>query len=120
MVVKLHFCGGTWIKSPHPCWQVQKALDESGTEYEVVKGPLRRGKRDRMQALTGQRLYPAIEFEDGSAYREQSKDMVATIRAGSFWRRHGLVSGLRAATETSVEPSLRTRVLAQDRELEPL
>ncbi len=53
MAVKLHRCGGTWIKGPHPCWQVQKALDESGIEYEAVKGPLRRGKRDGMQALTG-------------------------------------------------------------------
>ncbi len=89
MSVKLHRCGGTWIKGPHPCWQVQKALEESGTEYEVVKGPLRRSKRDGMQALTGQRLYPAIEFEDGSAYREQSKDMVATIRAGKLMEKAG-------------------------------
>ena len=84
MAVKLHRCSTMWIKGPHPCWQVQKALDESGIAYEVVKGPLRRGKRDGMQALTGQRLYPAIEFENGSAYREQSKDMVATIRAGEL------------------------------------
>jgi hypothetical protein len=84
MAVKLHRCGGTLIKGPHPCWQVQKALDDAGIDYEVVKGPLRRGKRDAMQALTGQRLYPAIEFEDGSTYREQSKDMVATIRAGKL------------------------------------
>jgi hypothetical protein len=40
-----------------------------------------------MQALTGQRLYPAIEFEDGSAYREESKQMVATIRAGKLMDR---------------------------------
>jgi hypothetical protein len=87
MAVKLHRCGGTWVKGPHPCWQVQKALEESGIAYEVVKGPLRRGKRDGMQALTGQRLYPAIEFEDGSAYREESKQMVATIRAGKLMDR---------------------------------
>ena len=65
----------------------RKALDESGTEYEMVEGPLRRGKRDGMQALTGQRLYPAIEFEDGSAYGEQSKDMIATIRAGKLMKK---------------------------------
>ena len=23
----------------HPCWKVQKALDEQGIEYELVKGP---------------------------------------------------------------------------------
>jgi Glutathione S-transferase, N-terminal domain len=89
MAVKLHRCSTMWIKGPHPCWQVQKALDEAGIEYEVVKGPLRRGKRDGMQALTGQRLYPAIECEDGGAYREQSRDMVATIRAGKLMEKAG-------------------------------
>jgi hypothetical protein len=31
-----------------------------------VKGPVRRGKRYALDTLTGQRLYPVIEFEDGS------------------------------------------------------
>jgi hypothetical protein len=35
-----------------------------------------------MEEHTGQRLYPAIEFEDGTWYREQSKDMEKTIREG--------------------------------------
>ena len=74
-----------WVKvGAHPCWKVQKALDEAGVDYEVVKGPVRRGKRDRLEQLTGQRLYPAIEFEDGTAYREQSKEMAATIAAGAL------------------------------------
>ena len=72
-----------WVKlDAHPCWRVQKALDEAGVDYEVVKGPLRRGKRDEVERLSGQRQYPVIEFEDGSAYREESKDMAATITAG--------------------------------------
>ena len=72
-----------WVKlSAHPCWKVQKALDESGIAYEVVKGPLRPGKRDDLERLSGQRKYPVIEFEDGKAYREQSADMAATIRSG--------------------------------------
>ena len=38
MAVKLHRCGNMWIKlDGHPCWRVQKALDEAGVEYEVVK-----------------------------------------------------------------------------------
>ena len=61
---------------------MQKALDEAGVEYEIVKGPLRPGKRDDVESLTGQRKYPVIEFEDGSVYREESKDMAATIAAG--------------------------------------
>jgi glutathione S-transferase len=83
MAVKLHRCSNTWAKlGPHPCWKVQKALDEAGVDYELVKGPLRSGKRDELEALSGQRKYPVIEFEDGSVYREESKDMAETIRAG--------------------------------------
>jgi hypothetical protein len=79
-----------WVKiNGHPCWKVQKALDEQGTEYEVVKGPLRRGKRDDLEKLTGQRLYPAIEFEDGSVYRAESKEMAARIREGKLFEGRG-------------------------------
>jgi hypothetical protein len=76
MAVKLHRCSNTWAKlGPHPCWKVQKALE---------KGPLRSGKRDELEALSGQRKYPVIEFEDGSVYREESKVMAETIRAGQL------------------------------------
>jgi glutathione S-transferase len=68
----------------HPCWKVQKALDEQGVEYEVVKGPLRSGKREELEQLSGQRKYPVIEFEDGRTYREESKEMAAKIRAGEL------------------------------------
>jgi glutathione S-transferase len=68
----------------HPCWKVQKALDEQGVEYEVVKGPLRPGKRDELEQLSGQRKYPTIEFEDGTTYREESKEMAAKISAGEL------------------------------------
>jgi hypothetical protein len=34
-------------------------------------------------------LYPAIQFEDGSWYREQSKEMEKTIRAGKLMERAG-------------------------------
>jgi glutathione S-transferase len=85
MAVKLHRCSNTWVKiNRHPCWKVQKALDEAGIDYEVVPGPLRSGKRDSLEALSGQRKYPVIEFEDGSAYREESNGMAETIRAGQL------------------------------------
>jgi len=64
---------------------VQKALDEQGIEYEVVKGPLRPGKRDELERVSGQRKYPTIEFEDGSAYREESADMAERIRSGKLF-----------------------------------
>ena len=85
MAIKLHRCPNEWVKlSGHPCWKVQKALDEQGIEYELVKGPLRPGKRDDLEQLSGQRKYPVIEFEDGRAYREESKDMAERIRAGGL------------------------------------
>jgi glutathione S-transferase len=85
MAIKLHRCPNVFVKiGAHPCWKVQKALDEQGVDYEIVKGPLRRGKRDDLEALSGQRQYPVIEFEDGRAYREESKDMAARIGAGDL------------------------------------
>jgi glutathione S-transferase len=85
MTVKLHRCSLMFVKiDAHPCWRVQKALDEQGVEYEVVKGPLRPGKRDDLEQLSGQRKYPAIEFEDGRVYRDESSDMAARIRAGEL------------------------------------
>ncbi len=90
MAVRLHRCPNTWVKlSGHPCWKVEKALDDAGIEHEVVKGPLRRGKRDELERLSGQRAYPVIEFEDGSAYREESKAMAATIAAGQLDAKRG-------------------------------
>jgi hypothetical protein len=84
MAVKLHRCSATWVKlSGHPCWRVQKALDDMGIEYEVVKEPWPlRGGRTAVIEGTGQRALPAIELEDGSWYREQSGDMARSIRAG--------------------------------------
>ena len=90
MPVKLHRCSNVWIKvQGHPCWKVQSALDDAGTEYVVVKGPLFRSKRADLEKLSGQRHYPVIEFEDGSVYREQSKDMAVTIKAGKLDEKHG-------------------------------
>jgi glutathione S-transferase len=83
MAIKLHRCKNEWVKiKAHPCWRVQKALDEAGVEYELVKGPVGRGKRDDLESVSGQRLYPVIEFEDGSTYRDESKAMEERIRSG--------------------------------------
>ena len=85
MAVKLYRCSNMWVKiGGHPCWKVQSALDEQGIEYEVVKGPWMRGKRDEIEKISGQRSYPVIQFEDGSVYREESKQMAETIRAGKL------------------------------------
>jgi glutathione S-transferase len=85
MAIKLHRCRAMWLKiDAHPCWRVQKALEEQGVGYEVVEGPLRGGRREELEALSGQRKYPVIEFEDGALYREESADMAARIRAGKL------------------------------------
>lgn len=85
MTVKLHRCPVMFAKvSAHPCWKVQKALDDQGVDYEVVKGPLRKGKREELERLSGQRLYPVVEFEDGSTYRDESSAMAERIEAGQL------------------------------------
>ena len=90
MAVKLHRCSLVWVKvQGHPCWRVQSALNEQGIDYEVVKGPLSKGKRTAVQKVSGQSLCPVIEFEDGTAYRAQSKDMAAKIRAGRLFEGRG-------------------------------
>ena len=90
MAIKLHRCPLQFVKLPgHACWRVEKALIDGGVEYERVPGPL--GRRSRRAVLdgTGQALYPAIEFEDGSWYREESREMARTIREGRLRERAG-------------------------------
>ena len=86
MAVKLHRCPHLWIKvNGHPCWRVQKALDEAEVEYEIVKEswPGRKNRTAVIEA-TGQNALPAIELADGTWYREESAAMVKAIAAGKF------------------------------------
>jgi glutaredoxin len=81
--IKLHRCPVMFAKSSgHPCWKVQRALDDAGIDYEVVKQPIRKSKRTEFAERSGQRLVPAIEFEDGTILREESADLAARIRDG--------------------------------------
>jgi glutaredoxin len=85
MAVKLHRCSTMWVKiDGHPCWRVQKALDEQGVEYEVVGHPWAPWSRDEIERISGQKKYPVIEFEDGTIYRAESKDMAERIRSGNL------------------------------------
>jgi hypothetical protein len=90
--IKLFRCKNLWVKAGgHPCWRVQSALDDAGIEYELVTGPWPAiGKRHDIARLSGQTKYPVIQFEDGSIYREESKDMAATIKAGRLFEKQGL------------------------------
>ena len=88
VAVKLHRCSNIWVKlGGHPCWRVQHALDQAGVAYEVVKHGYR--NREAVEKLSGQRKYPVIEFEDGSVYREESKQMAETIRSGRLMEKRG-------------------------------
>lgn len=84
MAVKLHRCPVMWAKvGAHPCWKVEKALEDAGVEYEVVKHPIFRGRRaDYMELSGGENVLPAIELEDGTLIREESKDLAVRVREG--------------------------------------
>jgi hypothetical protein len=99
MAIKLHRCKNVFAKfGGHPCWKVQKALDDMGIEYEVVRLPWPgKGQRGNILQHTGEEKYPAIEFEDGTWYRAESKEMAATIRAGKLNDMHGVVPGSQSA-----------------------
>jgi glutathione S-transferase len=83
MAIKLHRCKNIWVKGPHPCWKVQRALDEAGINYEIVKEKYF-GPREETVSRTGQKRFPWIEFEDGSVYREESKEMAQRINEGKL------------------------------------
>jgi hypothetical protein len=93
VAVKLYRCSGQWVKvGGHPCWRVEKALIDAGVEYERISGPAlpwQRKQRAKLVELTGQDRYPAIQFEDGSVYRDESSQMAATIRAGKLFAKAG-------------------------------
>ena len=86
MPIKLHRCPVGFLKtSSHGCYQAQKALDEAGVDYELVKSPLRKSKREDVIRLTGQQTVPVIEFEDGTAVREEGKVLAEKIRSGELF-----------------------------------
>jgi glutaredoxin len=89
--VKLHRCPFTFVHNNlDSCWKVQKALDDQGIEYEVVKAPLYpRGRRTEVERVSGQTWLPVVEFENGTAYRAESKDMAETINAGRLFEHQG-------------------------------
>ena len=78
-----------------PTW-APEALRDAGVEYELAPEPCP-GERPKMVEHTGQKRFPAIEFEDGSWYREDSKKMAAAIRAGRLNKMRGTTPAARTA-----------------------
>src|ERR671931_428220 len=68
MAVKLHRCRNLWVKGPHPCWKVQKALDEQGVNYEIVP--------DEIDDYAAAHTTPPPEL-----LQELAKETRATLRA---------------------------------------
>jgi glutathione S-transferase len=85
--VTLHRCPFTFVHNDlDSCWKVQKALDGQGIEYEIVKAPIfPRSRRKEVERISGQHWLPVIEFENGSAYRAESKEMAERINAGKLF-----------------------------------
>jgi hypothetical protein len=55
MAITLHRCNNVWVKlGGHPCWRVQKALDEAGIEYRLDRLPAAPWKRDETEQRTHQ------------------------------------------------------------------
>jgi glutathione S-transferase len=91
--VILHRCSWTFLHTDlDACRRVQRALDEQGVEYEVVKHGFGKGRRPDVVELSGQKLLPVLELPGGEVYRAESKDMAARVRAGGL------------APETALQP----------------
>ncbi|MGI8427974.1 MAG: glutaredoxin family protein [Solirubrobacteraceae bacterium] len=85
--VKLHRCSYTFLHvNADACWRLQKALDEQGVDYEVVKHGFGKSEKSRSDvvALSGQKFVPVLELGDGAVYREETDEMIAKLQAGQL------------------------------------
>jgi glutathione S-transferase len=84
--VKLHRCSWTFLHTDKDmCWRVERALVDQGIDFEIVKHGYGKSHREEVEQLSGQKLLPVIQFEDASAYRAETDEMVARIRAGKLF-----------------------------------
>ena len=85
--VKLHRCSYTFLHvNADTCWRLQKALDEQGVDYEIVTHGYGKSERSRADVieLSGQKYLPVLELADGTAYREETDEMMAKLRSGAL------------------------------------
>jgi len=85
--MKLHRCSYTFLHvDADACWRLQKALDEQGVEYEVVKQGFGKSEKSRADVvkLSGQKYVPVLELPDGTVYREETDDMIAKLKSGTL------------------------------------
>ena len=74
-------CGS---RSPAPVLEGAEGARRGRGQVRGRQGAAAPGQRDETEQRTGQSKYPWIEFEDGSVYREESKDMAERIRDGKL------------------------------------
>ena len=92
--VVLYRCLARFLRfEDHGCHAVQTALEEQGIEYDLRTAPMRKTRRPEVHRATGQTKVPAIEFADGSGYRDEGRAMAAEIRAGRLFEHRGDVPG---------------------------
>ena len=96
--VKLHRCSWTFLHTDlDACWKVQRALDEQGIPYEIVKHGFGKGARPAVEALSGQKWLPVIEFEDGTRLpRRVRRDGGARARRHSCFDRSATLASARS------------------------
>lgn len=79
-VVTLHRCP-TPTDRLCPCGRVARALRRAGVAYEEVRVPYRRGRREEVERLTGQRRVPVLVLDGGEAVCDSHR-IVELIAAG--------------------------------------
>ena len=92
MAVKLHRCPSIWVKTKgHPVLEGAEGARRPGHRLRARRrGRGRAGRAARpCSKAPARRSYPAIEFENGTWYREQSKEMERTIREGRLMEKAG-------------------------------
>lgn len=85
--VKLHRCSYTFLHvDADACWRMQKALEEQGVDYEVVKHGFGKSEKSRKEIveMTGQKYVPVLELADGTVFREETDDMIAKLKSGDL------------------------------------
>lgn len=64
-----------------PCGRVARALRAAGVACDEVRVPYRKGGRDEIERLTGQRRVPVLVLDDGEAVCDSHR-IVELIAAG--------------------------------------
>lgn len=68
-----------------PCGRVARSLRAAGVDHDEVRVPYRKGGRDEVERLSGQRRVPLLVLDDGEAVCDSHR-IVELIAAGGATR----------------------------------